>query len=260
MKVKIILNHEELEVSRELTILEAARKQGIHIPTLCYLEALEPYGVCRLCVVEVGGTLPPSIRISCAQYVQDGLIVHTDSEWVRKNRQMILEMLLARCPDSKKLMDLAGKYGVFETRFYRGDTDDNCVRCGRCVRVCRDRIGSYALCFAHRGYERKVTTDFERLSEYCIGCGSCTEVCPTGAIWMKDEEEKRTIYTRDGMVSTFELESCGQCGKPYAPKKYLDYVKNRSETPLEDDAAINVCPLCSRRTAAARMVGEMVMY
>jgi len=260
MKVKMILDDKEIEASQESTILEVVRLKGIDIPTLCYLESLGPYGVCRLCVVEVGGSLPPSIRISCAQYVQEGLIVKTDTERVRKNRQLIFEMLLARCLDSKELIDLAAKHDVFETRFYIGDTDDKCVRCGRCVRVCRDRIGSYALCFAHRGYERKVTTDFEHLSEYCIGCGSCTQVCPTGAIRMMDQGDERTIYTKDGEVGRFKLERCELCGAPYAPQKYLDFVRKNSDQAMGVDVMGNYCPVCARKVRADLMAGEVAVY
>jgi bidirectional [NiFe] hydrogenase diaphorase subunit len=255
--IQMIINGQEIEAPEGSSILETARKHGIDIPTLCYHEALGVYGVCRLCIVEVSGTLPKSIRISCAQSVQEGLVVDTESEKVRKNRQFLLELLLARSPDSKELIDLAAKYGVSESRFYIGDTEDNCVRCGRCIRVCRDKIGVYALCFAHRGYERTVTTDFERLSEYCIGCGSCTQVCPTGAIWMKDEEDKRTIYTKNVVVSEFELEKCEICGIPYATRKFLDFVEKNSDKNMEVTAIRGMCPSCSRLEHAKHIVGEL---
>ena len=255
--IRMILNNQEVEAPQESTILDVARKHGVDIPTLCYHEALGPYGVCRLCLVEVGGSLRKGLRISCVQNVVNGLIVNTASERVQKNRQFIFELLLARSPDSKKLVELAARHGVYKSRFYTGDTDDNCVRCGRCIRVCRERIGAYALCFAHRGYNRKVTTDFERLSEYCIGCGSCTQVCPTGAIWMKDEGDQRTIFTKDVVVAKFQLETCEKCGKPYAPKKYLDFVKRNSDQAMGVDVIRAFCPDCARDQSAARLVGQL---
>ncbi len=257
--IHMTLNNKEIEAPKDLSILEVARKHGIDIPTLCYHEALGVYGVCRLCVVEVSGPFPRSIRISCAQNVQEGMIVDTDSESVQKNRRFLFELLLARSPDSKELIELAAKYNVYESRFYTGDTDDNCVRCGRCVRVCRDRIGAYALCFAHRGFDRKITTDFERLSEYCIGCGSCTQVCPTGAIWMKDEGDKRTIYTKDVMVAEFALETCGACGKPYAPGKYLDFVRQHSDQAMGVDVIRDLCSDCARKAGAKQLVGQITV-
>jgi NADH dehydrogenase/NADH:ubiquinone oxidoreductase subunit G len=257
--VKMILNNKEIEAPEGSTVLEVARKEGIDIPTLCYHEAMEPYGVCRLCIVEVSGSLRRGIRISCVQTVEEGLAVETHSERVKRNRQLIFELLLARSPDANRLIDLAARHGVYESRFYMDDTDDNCVRCGLCVRVCRDKIGAYALCFAHRGYDRKVTTDFEALSEYCIGCGTCAQVCPTDAIRMKDEGDLRTIYTRDVVVGKFQLERCEQCGTPYAPRKYLDFVEEHSDLPMGVDVLRGLCPLCSRRTGAKNVLGKVTI-
>ena len=259
MIVQLTINDKEIEAPESSTILEVARRHGIDIPTLCYHEALEPYGVCRLCIVEVSGSLRKGIRISCIQNVVDGLIVNTESERVLRNRRFLFELLLARSPDSKELIDLAANHGVYESRFYEGDTDDNCVRCGLCVRVCRDKIGAFALCFAHRGYDRMVTTDFESLSEYCIGCGTCAQICPTGAIRMKDEGDDRIIYTKNGVVARFKLETCDLCGIPYAPRKYLDFVKRKSDESLAVNVARDLCPTCARRTGAIHLVGSMTM-
>jgi len=258
--IRMTLNNKEIEAQKDSTILEIARKHGVDIPTLCYHEALGVYGVCRLCIVEVSGPFPRSIRISCAQNVQEGMIVNTNSASVQKNRQFLFELLLARSPDSKELIELAAKYNVYESRFYTDDTDDNCVRCGRCIRVCRERIGAYALCFAHRGFDRKVTTDFERLSEYCIGCGSCAQVCPTGAIWMKDEGDQRTIYTKNVVVAKFTLEACETCGRPYAPRKYLDYVKRNSDQAMGVNVVRDLCSACARKNSAEHLVSEIAVY
>jgi NADH dehydrogenase/NADH:ubiquinone oxidoreductase subunit G len=255
--VKVTLNDKEIEAPEDMTILQVARREGIDIPTLCYHDALEPYGACRLCIVEVGGSLRPGIRVSCVQTVQEGLVVQTHSERVLKNRKLILELLLARSPDARKLIDLAARHGVTESRFYTHDTGDNCVRCGLCVRVCRDRIGAYALCFAHRGYDRKVTSEFEALSEYCIGCGTCAQVCPTGAIWMKDEEDERTIYTKDVVIGRFKLAPCQACGTPYAPQAYLDFVRKHSDEEMGVDVLRGLCPECARKLSAERPQGKI---
>jgi len=225
--INLTINGQEIQAPEGTTVLDAAGKAGIYIPTLCHHEALEPEGTCRLCIVEVSGALRHAIRIACIQEVKEGLIVETDTERIKKNRRLILELLLGRSPYSKTLIDLAAKCGVMSSRFLTGENDD-CIKCGRCVRVCSDKIGAYALCWANRGYDRKVTTDFERLSEYCIGCGACAQVCPTGAIRIEDRGNERKIFTWGQVLARFTLEKCKECGKPFAPKKYLDRINERA--------------------------------
>jgi len=244
--IHLTINGKNIEAPAGITVLEAARKEGIYIPTLCTLEALEPEGTCRLCIAEMSGAIRKCIRISCLQEVKEGLIVETETERIKKSRRLILELLLGRSPYSKELLDLAARNGVMTSRFLTGEQDD-CVRCGRCVRVCRDKIGAYALCWVNRGYERKVTTDFERLSEYCIGCGSCAQVCPTGAIKMEDRGQERKLYTWGQVLARFKLEKCQKCGRPFATKKYLEWMKQRAYKPKGLDVVDIICPECVRK-------------
>ncbi len=244
--INLTINGKNIEAPAGTTVLDAARKEGIYIPTLCTLEALEPEGTCRLCIAEMSGAIRQSIRITCLQEVKEGLIVETETERIKKNRRLILELLLGRSPYSRELLDMAARCGVMTSRFLTGEQDD-CIRCGRCVRVCRDRIGAYALCWVNRGYERKVTTDFERLSEYCIGCGSCTQVCPTGAIKMEDRGQERKLYTWGQVLARFKLEKCQKCGRPFATKKYLEWMKERAYKPKGLDLVDIICPECVRK-------------
>lgn len=244
--VNLTIDGKEIQAPEGMTVLEAAKREGIFIPTLCYHEALEPEGTCRLCIVEVSGSLRHAIRVSCIQEVKEGLVVETQTDRIRKNRRMIIELLLGRSPYSKELLDLAGRCGVVTSRFRTGE-DDACVRCGRCVRVCRDKIGAYALCWVNRGYDRKITTDFERLSEYCIGCGSCAQVCPTGAIRMEDRGDERKIYTWGQVLARFKLEKCTECGRPFAPKKYLDRINERAYKTKGLELVNYICPECVKK-------------
>ena len=249
--INLTINGKEIQSPAGMTVLEAATAEGIFIPTLCYHEALEPEGSCRLCVVEVSGSLRHGIRVSCIQEVKEGLVVETETERIQKNRRLIIELLLGRSPYSKELLDLAAKCGVVTSRFLTGENDD-CVRCGRCVRVCRDKIGAYALCWVNRGYERKITTDFERLSEYCIGCGSCAQVCPTGAIKVEDRGNERKIYTWGQVLARFTLEPCKQCGRPFAPKKYLERISEKAYKPKGLELIDAVCPECVKKAEPPR--------
>jgi bidirectional [NiFe] hydrogenase diaphorase subunit len=241
--VKLTINGKKVEAPLGMTVFEAAKREGVFIPTLCHHEALEPEGTCRLCIVEVSGSMRPSIRVSCILEVQAGLVVQTETERVKKNRRLILELLLGRSPYCKELLDLAGKLGVVSSRFRTGE-DDDCVRCGRCVRVCRDKIGVYALCWVNRGFKRKITTDFERLSEYCIGCGACANVCPTGAIKIEDRGGERKLYTWGQVLARFKLEECEHCGTPFAPKRYLDLISEKAYKPKGLELVHYICPKC----------------
>jgi len=257
--VNLTINGRPVEAAEGITVLKAAQHAGIYIPTLCHHEALEPEGSCRLCMAEVSGSIRHSIRVSCIQEVKEGLVVETETERIRRNRRLILELLLGRAPYSKELLDLAGKCGVATSRFRTGE-DDDCVRCGRCVRVCRDRIGVYALCWVNRGYDRKVATEFERLSDYCIGCGACAQVCPTGAIKVEDRGDERKIYTWGQIMARFKLERCEHCNTPFAPKKYLELINERSYKPKGLELVNYVCPECfgkRDRASEARREGSL---
>jgi bidirectional [NiFe] hydrogenase diaphorase subunit len=251
--INLKIDGKDVQAPAGMTVLEAARQEGIFIPTLCHHEALEPEGTCRLCVVEVSGSLRHGIRTSCIQEVKEGLVVETNTEGLRKNRQILLELLLGRSPYSRSLLDLAAKCGVMTSRFLTGE-DNDCVRCGRCVRVCRDRIGAYALCWVNRGAKRKIATDFERLSEYCIGCGACAHVCPTGAIRLEDRGNERKIFTWGQMVAHFRLEPCKKCGKPMAPKKYLEHISEKAYKPKGLELVDAVCPECTKKAEPPRLI------
>lgn len=185
--VKFELNGKEMEVEEGTTVLEAARKAGVSIPTLCYHEELAPYGACRLCLVEVVKRGWPSLQPACLYEVFDGLVVKTDTERVQKTRNILFELYLARCPNSKKIKELAAEYGVTETRIELGDQED-CILCGLCVRACAEVSQRHAISFAHRGAKRRVQTAFGDIAKECIGCGACAYLCPTGRIEIEEAD------------------------------------------------------------------------
>jgi bidirectional [NiFe] hydrogenase diaphorase subunit len=180
--LKFNINGQEVEALPEWTVLDAAREKRIHIPTLCYHEAVGPSGACRLCVVEVMEGNWSKVVISCMYPVKEGISVLTDSDRVKNVRRWILEMLLAECPASKEIQILAAEYGIKNSRFSVKNPEEQCMLCGLCVRVCREVVGVSAITTVGRGVHKVIGTPFGKPAEACVACGSCVTVCPTGAM------------------------------------------------------------------------------
>lgn len=174
--IKIKINGLPVLVEKGTTILEAATFLGFPIPTLCHLDGLKPYGACRLCVVEIGEGNSAKLVSSCTYPAQEGLKVRTTSRRVVKARKMILELLMATCPQSKTIQDLASKFDVHQQRFKQEWED--CILCGLCVRMCEEQMMAKAIGFRGRGENRSIGTPFDEKSDVCRLCGGCMEVCP----------------------------------------------------------------------------------
>lgn len=203
--VQLTINNIKVNAEEGMTILDAAKSVGIHIPTLCHLKNLSPSGACRICVVEVEGQR--GLTPSCAFPVFEGMVVETNSPRVRRARKTIVELLVENHPQdclicvrnkNCELQDLSEKYGIREHRF-AGETKQHaidissasmerdpakCILCGRCVRVCNEIQKVGAIDFTNRGFSSIVTTPYNKglnVSD-CILCGQCILVCPTAAL------------------------------------------------------------------------------
>ncbi|MBN2576529.1 MAG: (2Fe-2S)-binding protein [Deltaproteobacteria bacterium] len=201
----------EAKAEHRAPLLGAIRSLGIHVPTLCHLDGLEPYGVCRMCVVEVKRGKRTRLVTSCNFPSEEGLEVFTDTERVRQHRKIMAELLLARCPNVPYVQELARSVGVEKSRFRMVEASD-CVMCGLCVRVCDQIVGASALSFIDRGNQRVVGTPWYVDDGACIACGACSYVCPTGAMHMEEQTTERwrrelaadqriCRYARMGLVS-----------------------------------------------------------
>ena len=113
------------------------------------------------------------------------MTVKTDTERVRKTRKIVLELLLAQCPDSDKIKMITQEYGITKPQIKLKNKGE-CIQCGLCVRVCAEVVGMGAISFANRGTKRRVQTPFDKISDICIGCGACAYLCPTDAIKIEE--------------------------------------------------------------------------
>ena len=177
------LNGKKVQGEEGQYVLQVAEKHGVEIPTLCQNKALDPAGMCRLCTVEMhyGGRV--RYVTACNYPIWEGMEIKTDTETVHEGRKLIVELLLARCPDVPIIKDLAAQYGIEESRFPK--EEDTCILCGLCTRIC-ERMGNSAIGMTGRGVEMKVDTPYHVQAEVCLGCGACVWVCPTGHIKLED--------------------------------------------------------------------------
>ncbi len=196
-------------------ILESIRELGLDIPALCDHPSLEPYGACRLCIVEV--THPEwrghaRIVTSCNYPVREGLEVSTNAPKVLETRRELLDMLLARCPENEVVRDVARKYaGLDKATIEPVREPSDCIMCGLCVRVCED-LSVGVLGHRNRGADREVAPP--EPPENCVGCGACALVCPTGCIEFTREKGRWSIWEQDFSIPYCAVNSelCRACG------------------------------------------------
>jgi len=160
-----------------MTVLEAARRAGITIPTLCHHEMLAPFGGCRLCIVEAEANGRTQLVASCVHQAEDDLVVRTRSDKIDRIRKTLLELLLAHAPDSPQLEELAGEYGADKDRFDKETSF--CIHCGLCVRYCAEVKKEYAVGFVDRGIRKEISFIPEIASRECNDCKECFPLCPT---------------------------------------------------------------------------------
>ncbi len=226
-------------------LLDAARAAGSDVPTLCHHPALEPWGACRLCVVEItrqswGGE--SKLVAACMYPVENGLVVRTDSERVRAARAVVLDLLLARCPETPLVQRLAREYGIERTSYQVNAAPTDCILCGLCTRVC-DHIGVSAIASVSRGAGREIAPPFKQPPPACTGCLACAEICPTGHILYETGPTTRTIWGR-----TFEMVACRSCGRAFITREQAAREGQRHHLPERD---LELCDACKRRETTA---------
>jgi len=224
-QVTLTIDGRPVTVPRGRTVLEAAQAAGVYIPTLCADPDLEPYGGCRLCVVEIENMR--GLPTACTTPAADGMVVHTETEAVSEVRRTVVELLIAdhpadclTCPQNQRceLQKVAAYLGLTDLSLPRTGrqlpVDDSnpffeldrnkCILCARCTRTCSEITAVGAIDLAYRGYEAKVATFAGKplFESICQSCGECVARCPVGALTAKDYETPNTEV----------LTTCPYCG------------------------------------------------
>ena len=176
-EIQLEIDGKEVKATEGMTVLEAAQSAGIFIPTLCHHEKLEPFGGCRVCIVEVEVNGWTKLVVSCVYPVEENIIVRTRSEKVDRIRKTIIELLMAHAPDSPQLQDLAQEYGADRDRFEKDASF--CIHCGLCVRYCAEVAKKNAIGFVGRGINKEISFIPEIAAKECDDCKECFPLCPT---------------------------------------------------------------------------------
>ncbi len=228
--VTLTIDGQSVTVPKGTSIMAAAATVGTEVPKLCATDSLEPFGSCRLCIVQIEGRR--GYPASCTTPAEEGLVVHTQNAGIAKRRRGVMELYISDHPlncltcsanGDCELQDMAGKVGLREVRYgYDGanhldaPTDESnpyfsfeaskCIACSRCVRACEEIQGTFALTMEGRGFASKISaggTDF--MGSECVSCGACVQACPTATL---NEKSVIALGTPEHSVVT----TCAYCG------------------------------------------------
>lgn len=251
--VTMTINGKLVRAKEGEMLLPVLRREKIDIPALCHHEAVEPYGACRLCMVEITRKEwdgRNNMVTSCLYPVADGLIIRTHTTELIELRRTILDLYLARCPHTPEIQELAARYGVTQTSYEQVADPDDCILCGLCTRIC-DRMGFSAISAVNRGHGREIAPPLKDAPPDCVGCLACALNCPTKHIKYSDCGFMREIWGRK-----FKLLRDAKTGRPTITREFADYISKHRDIPgdyfeLDDE---------SHRRETALILGKIAVW
>ena len=228
--VTLEVDGRRVTVPDDATVLDAARAGGVHVPTLCQFDGLEPWGGCRLCVVDLWrpGWDDDWFKMvtACNHPVENGFRIFTATARVIETRRVVLDLLLARCPETPLVRRLAAEHGIDRTSYTPNPEPTDCILCGLCTRVC-DHIGVSAISSVNRGWGREIAPPFHEPPPDCVGCLACAEICPTDCIPYTDSSTRREIWGRE-----FEMLRDPRTGRAVITRAQAEHFAARSGVPV----------------------------
>ncbi len=241
--VKVIINNKECVAEKGKFLIDIAKDNRIGIPHLCHHESLRGLNSCRLCIVEVTEGSRTRVVTSCTFPAMTDLIVQTNTDHIKKMRKVLMSLLVAETPDNVKIQKMAKAYGVADYSRYGMNKGNDCVMCGLCVKACEE-VNCSAIATVNRGVTKKIATPYETASKDCVGCGSCSYVCPAECIKIEESGGIRKIWDKE-----FKLLKCGSCGKYYITEEQYNQLSNEHKVPQES----LVCDCCKNDKYAKQM-------
>ena len=250
--VTVTINKNQYQAEEGETLLSVAIREKIDIPHLCYEESLDPYGACRLCMVDLVTCSTQEMTTACTLRAKEGLEIMTDTPDIIQYRVTLFELYLAQAPKSDAIKEMAARYGVTKTRFLKKIVQDDplggkCILCGLCVRICDEIMGASAINFINRGPSTVVNTPFFEENTDCQGCGTCAKVCPTQAIEIEDQGDTRIMQSWSG--TRIMLQQCRECGVYFGPKVLLEKTLAELDPAITEELRI-LCPACRNKRIA----------
>ena len=241
--ITVTIDGKECTCEKGEYIYDVAIRNGVFIPALCRHDAFPDHrACCRICIVEVEQHGRTKIVTSCVYPIDGECEIRTNTERIREERAVLLALLGHRAPDAELISQMSSLYDM--SGFDRLISIDNekCILCGLCVQAC-NALGTGAISTVQRGTDKKVSTPYDNPSKFCVGCLSCANVCPTGAIAYTQTETTRTIWNRE-----FDLLFCEQCGALMGtPEAARHAVGEEGDVPT-------VCDECRKKKLADEMM------
>jgi len=251
---EVTIDGRKVKVKKGDTVLDAAKKAGIWIPTLCYHAAVSSQASCRICMVELDRGDWRELITACNYPVRRDIVVYASSERAKQARRGVMELLLARAPESTELQELAERMGVKGTRYPNvTESQRNCILCGLCVQVCEEIVGRAAIAFAGRGVDKTVAAPFREASADCIGCGLCAAICPVGTIKVRIHQDQQEVEISP-FKSRAKLLVCEHCGTPLISEQTMELAREKLKIDSDEfRERLRLCPKCRKLQIAEQL-------